>query len=1063
MIWTILGIAETKDKKEITRAYRDKLSGVNPEEMPDEFRELREAYEEALRLADTEDKPDAEKTELELWTDELDALYADLVRRTDTGSWKELLSRDVCTALDTRPQAEEALLRYFMSNFRIPHEVMVCLNDEFGFTDHMDELKEKFPQDFLEYIIVNVLRYEDSFPMKLFVPGTDGRAADRYTDIYRKASVTAPEDAKDLYRQMEESTEKHPYGEALLLSVRLADGDMSALDELKDISNRYPEDDHLALDLILGYKTAGRMDLAEELADECLKRNPDLNGAKRFKAEAAAAREDYQTAVDIVSRLMSQATGDSSLYAELADLQHSWNDKLISKLSEVVETDPSDSKSRFDLIWCLIQNGRHEEADVLAQDLPEGVPEPFGWYNVKSVLAENAHRYEEALEHTRRLLDTVDSLVPDGTERTSERIARRTEIVGRISAILYNLGRREEAVDMAEQTLRDPKADIGSMFNLITMHIRMKNFTRAVETADIILEREPGNALVYYYKAFAAFSMRNDNLAFQSVNDSLERDGSNLQPYLLKLRILVRNDAFEAAEELIGFLEQNGITSEPTLDYCRILMFYRKNEPDRTKEDYDRVLKDAADLDAKLGSEGFGSPDWAADFYYVYANITAGRQDFDKEYPVDPIIELLNIGLSYDSEHYSCLSYKGWLLRKNKQNKDALEIFKNLEKRPDHASSVEENLALLYYADLIEHAGEALHYNQFLLENDPGNGDLCFYVGMCLNRLERPSEAEEYFLREQENDPDAVDGYFRLAYALLKQDRLEEAVIQAQKAVDMVRDWNENTVRFWTPLINAYRRLGRPADAIEAVRDCAEHNKEWDTDELIFEIYLQEGMMKEAERLVRKWRRKLNKNKFLPTALVKLSMVGGKKRYLGKKIRRYSYTMKPADVFNAESLLAAMKGSPEEYMKAAEKYCGVLKKDGELTSYERGNYAWALFVGGSIEKARLEAEAALEGELRDEELATGMRMMHAARKVRLLSILGREDEAEDAVKAAEALPFCESCECRGCKDLAIFVCSKEYAFGNLDRAMEIALEGEKNWPDETDFIEFEYLIKAKRR
>ena len=53
-IWMILGIEPTKDKKEITAAYRAKLSDTNPEDKPEEFKKLRNAYEEALKYAKQE-------------------------------------------------------------------------------------------------------------------------------------------------------------------------------------------------------------------------------------------------------------------------------------------------------------------------------------------------------------------------------------------------------------------------------------------------------------------------------------------------------------------------------------------------------------------------------------------------------------------------------------------------------------------------------------------------------------------------------------------------------------------------------------------------------------------------------------------------------------------------------------------------------------------------------------------------------------------------------------------------------------------------------------------------
>ena len=48
-VFRILGIAETKDEKQIKDAYRKKLSVTNPEDDPEGFKLLRGAYEEACR------------------------------------------------------------------------------------------------------------------------------------------------------------------------------------------------------------------------------------------------------------------------------------------------------------------------------------------------------------------------------------------------------------------------------------------------------------------------------------------------------------------------------------------------------------------------------------------------------------------------------------------------------------------------------------------------------------------------------------------------------------------------------------------------------------------------------------------------------------------------------------------------------------------------------------------------------------------------------------------------------------------------------------------------------
>ena len=48
-IWEILGIAPTDSKKEIRKAYAAKSREIHPEEKPEEFQQLKDAYEKALK------------------------------------------------------------------------------------------------------------------------------------------------------------------------------------------------------------------------------------------------------------------------------------------------------------------------------------------------------------------------------------------------------------------------------------------------------------------------------------------------------------------------------------------------------------------------------------------------------------------------------------------------------------------------------------------------------------------------------------------------------------------------------------------------------------------------------------------------------------------------------------------------------------------------------------------------------------------------------------------------------------------------------------------------------
>lgn len=192
-IWKVLQIDKTSDKKAIKNAYRTQLKITHPEEKPEEFMQLRMAYEEALEYAENayeiedweedifeddeyeeeegsdfeeedeyaEDDYDVEngslvsvdlqevrayniQIEVDRWWRRVSILWADFARRCDVNEWKVLLYDDIpyqITYYDKCRQKIYGFLLEDMSKARyLPEAVWKLLDHFFSFAPNKLEI-----------------------------------------------------------------------------------------------------------------------------------------------------------------------------------------------------------------------------------------------------------------------------------------------------------------------------------------------------------------------------------------------------------------------------------------------------------------------------------------------------------------------------------------------------------------------------------------------------------------------------------------------------------------------------------------------------------------------------------------------------------------------------------------------------------------------------------------------------------------------------------------------------------------------------------------------------------
>lgn len=251
-----LGIEATKEEKKIKKAYRARLHAVNPEDDPDGFKRLREAYEEALKYARQKEEEPENLSPAEEFISRCEQLYKNFYRRIDEQEWEKLFSEDICISLESGEEVRQRFLVFLMENFRLPSPVWKKIDQTFSITGNRKELLELFPEPYVDFL-QQVVRYNGALNYELF-EGDVSEDVDDYIEHYHKlrqyADLGMRKEAWEEYHFIEANYDIcHPY--ILLEKARLlySDEEREKQEEggeiFRSLAKKYPQEERIVADL----------------------------------------------------------------------------------------------------------------------------------------------------------------------------------------------------------------------------------------------------------------------------------------------------------------------------------------------------------------------------------------------------------------------------------------------------------------------------------------------------------------------------------------------------------------------------------------------------------------------------------------------------------------------------------------------------------------------------------------------------------------------------------------------------------------------------------------------
>ena len=310
-----LGIEATKEEKEIKKAYREKLHTVNPEDDPNGFKILREAYEEALKYArQKEDEKGERLSPVEDFIFRCEQLYNDFYRRIDEQEWESLFSEDICISLESGEEVRQRFLVFLMEHFRLPSEVWKKIDRTFSITGNRKELLELFPEPYVDFLL-QVVRYNGALNYELF-EGEVSQDIDDYIEHYHKlrqyADLGMQKEAWQEYELMEEKyTIYHPYTKLEKARLLYSEKEEVKQEEggtiFRQLAEKYPQEERIVCCYGRYCQEKNQWDGMIELYDKVLEAHPQSFLARTGRMEAVLQEGRYREAREAILDLLEES------------------------------------------------------------------------------------------------------------------------------------------------------------------------------------------------------------------------------------------------------------------------------------------------------------------------------------------------------------------------------------------------------------------------------------------------------------------------------------------------------------------------------------------------------------------------------------------------------------------------------------------------------------------------------------------------------------------------------------------------------------------------------------
>ena len=710
LVFHILGIEETKEEGLIRSAYMNLLKSTNPEDDPDGFKRLREAYEEALKLTKQKDThqlgDEPEQNEVEAWIRRVGEVYENMDLRHRSHAWKELLADPVCDSLDTSVDAKEQMLRFLMDHIYLSHEVWMLIDQAFDIVMSMPELKERFPANFLDYIKFYI--ENDSFIQYDLFKVLDPRKqnGDKYLEHYfavkRKLDQGEPAGCLEELADLSAFAVYYPYEDVERIRYYLqSDQPGEAVKLAESLLHHYPADNYVRAWSGEALYQNDRKEEAYGLWQEVLLEAPDYYQARVGTIRYLMETGDYYEAHEMLQDVLDHNNQDKTA----ADLLTECNNRLIEEYQQKLADGVEDSRlskrdMRIELGWSLFQSERVAEAIRLMEDFTPDEESEYDYYNLFGRLLHHDNQYERAKPYLEKWVELLLATIDDGTEKMQRRVSRKCRGLNILGSCCHELGEHEQAEKYLQQGIEaapNTGERLGTMSYLSHVLYQSKQYEKAIDVCDELLKEDEK-----YYPAFltrqeAAYELKRGQTVVDDYYKAIAILPNYYKPYLLAAKVFFYYSQYEDGKGVLERARENKVDFSDQMKLYEVKILRNLAASDEDRKEPRRIVGEL------LKAETAGS-DIEDRSEIIFEK---GLLEWDDE-QFDAAVKDLDEAIRMNPERLQYRMVKGNIYLDMKRYMDAVNEYQKAEPDYDEGPGLYYNLGLCY---------EGLEMKNLALEN----------------------------------------------------------------------------------------------------------------------------------------------------------------------------------------------------------------------------------------------------------------------------------------------------------------------------------------------------------